>query len=146
MKAFDISRYSIELEATGERISKLMQKNKMRAKDLADFLGISVQSISKWCHGVTLPSMDNLVILAELFHVSIEEILVLRHQLEKDAEQEKNWILRKAEQAAQQTLDAAKRHGSNGKDVGFVLRRDKKEVRSELQKDKASSDKNAVNC
>lgn len=144
MKAFDISRYSIELEATGERISKLMQKNKMRAKDLADFLGISVQSISKWCHGVTLPSMDNLVILAELFHVSIEEILILHYQLEKDEEKEKSWILRKAEQAVQRTSDVVKEKENGGRNVGFVLRRETQESRIGLHEDDAPSEKDVI--
>jgi len=144
MKTFDISRYSIELEATGKQISKLMEQNKMKAKELADLLGISVQSISKWCHGISLPSMDNLVILAELFHVSIEEILILHYQLEKDEEKEKSWILRKAEQAVQRTSDVVKEKENGGRNVGFVLRRETQESRIGLHEDDAPSEKDVI--
>ena len=35
------------------------------------------QALYKWERGLTLPALDNLVILAELFNVSLEEILVI---------------------------------------------------------------------
>lgn len=37
---------------------------------------ISCQAIYKWQHGLSLPSVDNLVILSELFHVPMDQIII----------------------------------------------------------------------
>ena len=36
------------------------------------------QALYKWERGLCLPTLDNLVILAELFNVSIEDILAIK--------------------------------------------------------------------
>ena len=39
-------------------------------------MGISCQAIYRWQRGDALPSIDNLVILADLFGVQIDDIIV----------------------------------------------------------------------
>ncbi|MGN0298483.1 MAG: helix-turn-helix domain-containing protein [Lachnospiraceae bacterium] len=69
---------TINMEATGQNIIKLRKKAGLSVKDLQTIFGFSTpQAIYKWQQGCALPTIDNLVILALIFHVSIEEILVI---------------------------------------------------------------------
>ena len=49
----------------------------LSVRELQQIFGFATpQAIYKWQRGVVLPTVDNLVILAEVFGVHIEEILV----------------------------------------------------------------------
>lgn len=68
---------SIDQEETGKRIKTLMKKNKYSVRDMQEACGFErPQAVYKWLSGKTLPSIESLVILAALFHVSIDGILV----------------------------------------------------------------------
>ena len=68
----------IDLVKTGNNIKSLLAQNKISVTKLQDILGFtSPQAIYKWFWGQSLPSVDNLVILASILHVSIEDILVI---------------------------------------------------------------------
>ena len=63
---------------TGERINQLRIEKSLSVKDLQGVFGFTTpQAIYKWQRGEALPSVDNLVVLARVFAVSIEEILVI---------------------------------------------------------------------
>lgn len=50
----------------------------MSVKDLQDIFGFATpQAIYKWQRGTVLPTVDNLLILAELFQVHIDDILIM---------------------------------------------------------------------
>lgn len=66
----------INLSMTGANINSLRKKANMSVRDLQKVFGFSTpQAIYKWIHGKSLPSIDNLLILANVFDVSIEDIL-----------------------------------------------------------------------
>ena len=68
----------IDLVKTGNNIKSLLAQNNISVIQLQDILGFtSPQAIYKWFWGQSLPSVDNLVILASILHVSIEDILVI---------------------------------------------------------------------
>ncbi len=68
---------NIDMEKTGLNLKKLMQKNGYTHATLQQTLGLAtVQAVYKWTQGTTLPSIDNLIVLAWLFHVRIEDILI----------------------------------------------------------------------
>lgn len=68
----------IDLVKTGNNIKHLLMINNISVTRLQDILGFtSPQAIYKWFWGQSLPSVDNLVILASILHVSIEDILVI---------------------------------------------------------------------
>ena len=68
---------NINMIETGQNIIRLREKNNLSVKDLQDIFGFTTpQAIYKWQQGATLPSIDNLVILAKVFHVRMEEIIV----------------------------------------------------------------------
>ncbi len=69
----------IDLIATGARIRGLRDKNHLTNADLQRIFGFQTpQAIFKWLRGDNLPTVDNLVILADAFNVGIEDILVIR--------------------------------------------------------------------
>ena len=62
-------------KSLGEVIKNYRTKNKMTQEFVAEAVGVSRQSVSKWEQGITDPSTSNLFALAKLFNVSVEEIL-----------------------------------------------------------------------
>ena len=68
----------INMVKTGENIMELRRASGLSVKELQDIFGFATpQAIYKWQHGTTLPTIDNLVVLASVFHVHMEDILVL---------------------------------------------------------------------
>ncbi|MBP3804400.1 MAG: helix-turn-helix transcriptional regulator [Oribacterium sp.] len=69
---------AIDMVATGQNISMLRQKAGLSVKDLQDFFGFTTpQAIYKWQHGAAMPTIDNLVALAMIFGVSMDDIIVV---------------------------------------------------------------------
>ena len=68
----------IDMRKTGENIVQLRKARGLTVKDIQMAFGFETpQAIYKWQHGTALPSVDNLVILAALLEVSVDEILVV---------------------------------------------------------------------
>ena len=59
----------------GEKISKLRTTNKMSQGDLAEKLNVSRQSISKWETNASVPELDKLVQLSDLFGISLDDLV-----------------------------------------------------------------------
>ena len=57
------------------KIRELRIQNNMTQMGLADIMGISVQAVSNWERGNSMPDISKLGELAELFHCSIDELL-----------------------------------------------------------------------
>ena len=70
----------------GERIYKLRTEKEMSQGDLADALEVSRQSISKWETNSSVPELDKLVKLSEVFGVSLDELIVFWNILSRKAE------------------------------------------------------------
>ena len=71
----------INMTATGKNIMRLRKKAGMTVKDLQDVFGFSTpQAIYKWQRGTAMPTLDNMVALAAVFGVTIDEILVFQDQ------------------------------------------------------------------
>ena len=69
---------TIDMVKTGENIIRLRKEKGLTVKDLQVAFGFETpQAIYKWQHGTALPSVDNLVILAALLEVPVDEILVV---------------------------------------------------------------------
>ena len=73
-----ITMPTIDMTATGLNITRLRLNMGLTVKDLADIFGFTTpQAIYKWQHGVAMPTLDNLVVLASVFGVSMDEIIVV---------------------------------------------------------------------
>lgn len=59
----------------GTRISTLRVAKKYSQEYLAEKLGVSRQAVSKWENDINSPDTKNLVLLAELFGVSVEYLV-----------------------------------------------------------------------
>lgn len=59
----------------GEKIRSLRKQNKISQEELAEKLGVSRQSISLWENDQTMPSMENIVAIADVFGVSTDDLL-----------------------------------------------------------------------
>jgi transcriptional regulator with XRE-family HTH domain len=59
----------------GNKISKLRKENNYTQEQLADVLGVSRQSISKWESDIAYPETEKLIRLSELFDCSLDYLL-----------------------------------------------------------------------
>ncbi len=67
----------IDMIKTGRNIARLRKINDLTIKDIQDAMGFNTpQAIYKWMRGEAVPSVDNLIVLSELFDTAIDEILV----------------------------------------------------------------------
>lgn len=57
------------------RLVQLRKKNNMSQEELAEKLGISRQAVSKWERAEASPDTDNLISLAKLYNVSLDDLL-----------------------------------------------------------------------
>lgn len=62
----------------GQKIKELRKKNDLTQEKLADFLGVTYQSVSKWECGTTTPDIALIVPIARLLHVSTDELLGMK--------------------------------------------------------------------
>ena len=68
---------TIDLAQTGANIVNLRKAAGLSVTDIQKVFGFnSPQAIYKWQNGATLPTVDNLIVLAALFGVRIDDILV----------------------------------------------------------------------
>ena len=69
----------IDMTATGINITRMRVNAGLTVKDVQDVFGFSTpQAIYKWQRGTALPTVDNLAVLAALFGVKIDDILVFQ--------------------------------------------------------------------
>lgn len=59
----------------GRKIAELRKAHNMTQFELADALGISFQAVSNWERGASMPDISKLPELAEIFGVTIDEVL-----------------------------------------------------------------------
>ncbi len=71
----------INLEETGRCIERHRCQAGLTVRDLQNYFGFEYpQAIYNWQHGKCLPSVDNLLALARLLKVSMEDLLVYEDQ------------------------------------------------------------------
>ena len=58
-----------------DQLITLRKQQGLSQEQLGEKLGVTRQTVSKWELGVTTPEMDKLILLADLFHISIDELV-----------------------------------------------------------------------
>ena len=88
MRAVGVTRVPvIDLRATGQNIKNLRVAAGISVRDLQAILGFTnPQAIYKWQNGDCMPSIDNLVILAAVLGVTVDQILVVEGDSSGDGE------------------------------------------------------------
>lgn len=77
----------------GQKIFALRKKKGITQDNLAKQVNVTPQAISKWENGMTLPDTCILPILAEIFHVSIEDILCISCTFDNTAKNENSRVI-----------------------------------------------------
>lgn len=58
-----------------EKLQKLRKDNNLSQEKLAEKIGVSRQAISKWERGEATPDSDNLICLAKIYNISLDELI-----------------------------------------------------------------------
>ncbi len=67
----------IDMTKTGQNIVFLRKQAGLSVRDLQDAFGFGTpQALYKWQQGLALPTIDNLVVLAALLGVGMDDIIV----------------------------------------------------------------------
>ena len=66
----------INMAATGQNIHDMRIRANMTIKDIQTACGVTSTSVCNWQSGRSMPSIDNLVILASIWDVRINDILI----------------------------------------------------------------------
>ncbi len=73
----------IDMTATGQNIARLRRNAGMTVRDLQAIFGFAnPQAIYKWQRGEAMPMLDNMIVLAAVFDVTVDEILVLQDRFQ----------------------------------------------------------------
>jgi len=66
----------INKRETGIRLRRIMDRLGLSARDVQEYLGLGcVQSVYRWLDGQSMPTVDNLYALSELFQMPMDEIV-----------------------------------------------------------------------
>lgn len=72
------------------RLVELRKKKGLSQEELAEKLGLSRQAVSKWERAEASPDTDNLICLAKLYGISLDELLKTDEDIDTIVEQTKN--------------------------------------------------------
>ena len=68
----------INTVATGQNINRMRIEAGMTVRNMQDVFGFTTpQAIYKWIHGTAMPTIDNMVILAAMFGVTVDDIIAV---------------------------------------------------------------------
>ena len=66
----------IDRKRTGIRLRRIMDERGLSVKDVQQYLELgSVQSVYHWLNGLSMPAIDNLYALSELFQMPIDDLV-----------------------------------------------------------------------
>ncbi len=74
------------------RLVSLRKANHLSQEELAAKIGISRQAVSKWERAEACPDTDNLILLANLYKISLDELLKTNEPIEVESEEEENKV------------------------------------------------------
>lgn len=104
-------------ELLGDRLLNLRMEHNLTQEDVADSLNVSRQSVSKWELNKTLPDVDKLLQLSDMYQVSLD-YLVRGAVTDSIAGEEAMAVT--SEQAAAQELDAKQEPVKKNAFLGFA--------------------------
>ena len=79
MRSVTFQKPVVDLKATGAQIKSLRIKYGFSVHDIQNIFGFEYpQAVYAWEQGKNIPTIDNLIVLAHLFDVAIEEIVIQR--------------------------------------------------------------------
>jgi transcriptional regulator with XRE-family HTH domain/PP-loop superfamily ATP-utilizing enzyme len=78
------------------KIAELRKQGQIGQQELAEVLGVTYQTVSKWETGITMPDITLLPAIAEYFNVSVDELLGLKplrkqQYIQRNTDDRANW-------------------------------------------------------
>lgn len=87
--------YRISKVETGKRIRRLLKECGVTVRDVQEEMELeSPQAIYKWLNGKSLPSTENLLILAKMLRIPMEEMIVTEEQNKYEAAKRLEWEIK----------------------------------------------------
>ena len=76
-----MNRKNIDAEKTSVHMKKVMDEKGVSTTDVANSLGVSAEAVYKWINSknTVIPDIDHLVGLSNLLDVSIDDLIVRKH-------------------------------------------------------------------
>ena len=68
---------TINMEQTGVNIKSFRTQMGISIRSIVEQTGVTERAVCKWQSGKTVPSIDNLVVLAKIFNVTIDQIVAV---------------------------------------------------------------------
>ena len=68
---------TIDMIATGQNIRNMRIAAGMTIDDVANTCGVSHAAVAKWQRGDCIPTIDNMIIIASVWNVKIDDIIVV---------------------------------------------------------------------
>ena len=96
-------------QKVGKFLKELRNQKTLTQEQLAEMLGVSNRSISRWENGVTMPDFDLLIQMAKFYDVEIEEILDGERKCESMDKQTETTLLKIADYNNTEKASFAKR-------------------------------------
>ncbi len=70
---------TVDIAATGMNIQRCMQKKGIAARDIQDACGFTTpNAVYKWIRGACMPTIDNMIIIADICGVTINDIVAVK--------------------------------------------------------------------
>ena len=67
------------MAATGANIKRMRIAAKMTVRDIQNIFGFgSINTIYKWEKGISMPTIDNMVVLAKILNTTIDAIISVK--------------------------------------------------------------------
>ncbi|MBO5716351.1 MAG: helix-turn-helix domain-containing protein, partial [Clostridia bacterium] len=73
---------------TANRLYELRKKHNLSQEELAEKLGVSRQAVSKWERSEASPDTDNLIALAKIYDLSLDELIYGEKEEKEKSEEE----------------------------------------------------------
>lgn len=67
----------INMVESGKAIRYFREKNGWTQGFIADSLGVSTNAVSRWENGKSLPTLDNVMRLADMMNVYVEDLIIM---------------------------------------------------------------------
>ena len=103
---------------TANRLYELRKKNNLSQEELAEKLGVSRQAVSKWERSEASPDTDNLIALAKIYGLSLDELIYGKKEEKKEETQEEPKDETKEEKAEDEKLFVDINDGENKVKIG----------------------------
>ena len=73
-----INMITVNMKKTGANIKNMMKARNIKATDIQEMCGFGTpQAVFKWMRGDCMPTIDNMIIIADMFGCTMDDIVVV---------------------------------------------------------------------